>query len=450
MSPSSSREPEGPHEPSSARASLAWIVLAHTIGGIAIGALEAARLGGASLAMVLVPLFAATGVIAGAIIAGITRLVSDRGSWLVAFALAAPSLLVMVPVSRTLFQGAYAQTLPMAGVLPFALPLVLWLAIAVVIAGGRRLMRATDLTTRSIALLGCAGALGAIVWAERHVLKTGYPHAHIAATLAIVVLAGCAVRVAWPGRISPIIAAVIAALSLGTAIAATLEGLSSARDRQVVVDRGDQGYDLVRLVRMLRDADGDGSSPLLGRIDCDDHDPRRYGGAVDIVGDGIDQDCNGADATPPPAPPAPPPPADLASWRAAQPVKDLLARTKTMNVLFITVDALRFDMLAPGTVDRAEFPNLVRLLDESVWFTRAIAPAAGTDVSLGTILTGRVDPFQEIEWTLPEAMQNLGRRTASALPAEVDRYVGETLLRRGIDKARTVHTDWSPTTWAIT
>ncbi|MGE0397539.1 MAG: sulfatase-like hydrolase/transferase [Kofleriaceae bacterium] len=420
--------------------SLPWIVLAHTIGGTAIGAMEAARLGGSSLAMVLIPLFAAFGTIIGAIVAGITRVVRERGPWLTAFTLAAPSLVVMVPVSRTLFQGAYAQTLPMASLLPYVLPLVVWVAVAVAIAGGRRLLRATDLTTRSIAILGCAGALGAIVWAERNVLKSGYPDAHVAATLAVIVLAGCTLRVAWRGRVSPYVAAVAAALSLGTATAASIEGLQSPRDRQVLVAIGDQGKDLVRLVRALRDADGDGSSVLLGGGDCDDGDSRRHPGAIDVPADGIDQDCDGADAAPLAAETTPG--EDLAVWRATPEVQELLARTKKMNVLLVTVDALRFDVLAPGTPDRAEFPNLVKLLDDSVWFVRAIAPAAGTDISLGTMLTGRIDPFQTIEWTLPEALRNVGRKTTSALPKEVERYVGETMLRRGIDRPKTVHTDW--------
>ena len=39
-------------------------------------------------------------------------------------------------------------------------------------------------------------------------------------------------------------------------------------------------------------------------------------------------------------------------------------------------------------------------------------------------------------------MRATGRRTSSALPVEVNRYVGETLLTRGIDRAKPVYTDW--------
>ncbi|MCB9689325.1 MAG: VCBS repeat-containing protein [Alphaproteobacteria bacterium] len=45
------------------------------------------------------------------------------------------------------------------------------------------------------------------------------------------------------------------------------------------------------------DRDGDGFEPPA---DCDDDDPSRSPGAVDVPGDGVDQDCDGADATEPP------------------------------------------------------------------------------------------------------------------------------------------------------
>jgi hypothetical protein len=44
--------------------------------------------------------------------------------------------------------------------------------------------------------------------------------------------------------------------------------------------------------RLRRDADGDG---FPRAVDCDDTDPRRHPGADDAPGDGVDQDCSGAD-----------------------------------------------------------------------------------------------------------------------------------------------------------
>ena len=425
-----------------ARVPTAWILVAHTLGASAIGALDAARLGSASLAMVLVPLFAVTGLVAGLAVAGTERLAIGRPWWLAALIRGAPSLLVLVPVASTLFEGAFAQTLPLASLLPYLLPLAGWLLISLVIAGGSRFVRAGDPTTRAIAVLACAGAIGAIVWAERHLLGTGYPGAHVGATLAVLVIAGVGVRALGQFRVSALVAAGLAAAAIGTAAATLVHGLARANERIVLDTYGDQGRDMARLWRKIFDRDGDGTSPVLGGGDCDDGDAARYPGAADSPGDGIDQDCDGRDANPQP-PAAPRPKAvDLASWRESAPVAATLARTKGMNVLLITVDALRFDMLAPDAADRAEFPELTKLLDESVFFTRAFSPAAGTDISLGTLLTGRHDPYQTIDTTLPEALQSIGLRTYSALPVEVTRYVGEVLPGRGMDRPRPVYTDW--------
>jgi len=428
--------------PSSPRTSLAWLIVAHTLAAAALGAVEALRLGSARLALVLVPLFAAVGLAAG-VACAIAEWVAQRPAlerygWASALVIAMPSLVVTVPMCETLFDGAYARTLPGASLLPILGPVSLWLGLALAVALGRRLA-AGDLVSRAVPILACAGVAGAVMMVRRK-LGSGYLEAQLGVTLALIVVAGVIARQARRARPSPYIAVAVAALVLGSVSAAMTQGLSLERDRRLVMAMGGQSRDLVGLGRDLFDRDGDGTSPMLGGGDCDDGDASINPGANDLAGDGIDQDCDGGDALVKAAPVVARA-TDAVAYRWSLEPSVLLERTRGMNVLLITVDALRFDVLAPNAVDRDDFPRLVKLLDESVVFIRAISPASGTDVALGTLLTGRDDPFQPVELSLGEAMRGTGRMTTSAMPGEVLRHVGDVMLGRGFD-VKTVHTDW--------
>lgn len=395
-------------------------VVAHVLGAIALGALEAARLGGGALAMAIVPLFAMVGLVAalGISVFGKKPLVVSL-----------PSLLVTAPVAHTLFDGAYAQTLPGAAIAPYAIPVVAYLLTAGLVWIGSKI--GDDRMWRATALLVCASALGGVVWLGKHVLGRGYPDAHAGGTVAAIVLAGICAKLAWTGGAHRYVGAVLVAATLGSFAGALRYGLRSPYDRAKLDAIGDGGRDLVHIVRWPFDRDGDGASTVLGGGDCDDGDARIHPGAIDKPGDGIDQDCDGADAVAPP----PPPPVVVAPPKPSIP--------KDLPLILITVDALRADLLAEGAPHRSDFPNLASLLDQSVWFTRAIAPASSTDVSLSTLLTGRLDPYQAIDTTLLEALQATGRKTFVAMPGEVTRYVGDTLIGRGADKLVTVNTDWA-------
>jgi arylsulfatase A-like enzyme len=404
-------------------------LIAHAAGGVLLGAVEAVQLGSASLAWPLLAIFAATGIAAGLLVAG-AELLARRAGTGRALIRALPALAVAVPVGRTLFDGAYAATLPLASSMPLILPLAVWIGVALAIAGGDRLIARGRRAI--VAALLAAGAV-ALWWINRVVFRSGYLDAHAGVTIAEVVLAGAAIRVVArgpAGRIAQVATVVAVAVA---AVVACAAGLAAPGDRRALAVHGDDGRHLVRVWSMLADLDGDGVASVLGGGDCVESDPRVHPGAADVAGNGIDEDCDGRDAVP--APPAPPAPSasTLAEWRALPAVRAQLDRSRAMNVLVISIDALRADVLAEGAPGRDDFPRLTALLAGARWFTRAVAPAAGTDLCLGTLVTGRWDPYQGVATTLHEAARASGRRTTAIVPREVLRYAGETLIARGID-----------------
>lgn len=129
------------------------------------------------------------------------------------------------------------------------------------------------------------------------------------------------------------------------------------------------------ILRAATDRDHDGASPLYGGGDCDDHDKARYPEAVDVPGNGIDEDCSGAD-TPLPAP------------RVKEPAAPAAKKKRRLNVILVTVDTLRIDLGFMG-YPKPVSPNMDKLAQKSVVFERAYAMASYTGKSLGPLHAGK-------------------------------------------------------------
>lgn len=351
---------------------------------------------------------------------------------------AAVALLVLIPVGGTLFDGARASTLPGASSAPLWFPASGVLALGLAVAIGQRLLAGTRWLSPARARIVLATLVVAFVavteLANRRMYRTEYPDLHLLLIVSAVAGVSVALRIAAGDRLSLrgrrgwVIRGGLSALVVALVLITLHAGLGTEADRWVVATRGTHTRHLAAIARTLLDRDGDGYATVLGGDDCDDGDARRYPNARDVAGNGLDEDCDGADAVPIEAPR---PHERLAALRDSEAARALRARLEGANLLLISVDALRADIVADSSPDA--HPTISGLLARSRWFINAVAPSSGTDVSVSSLLTGRIDPFVPIERTLFEALHQEGRATHAVLPSEVLRWAPETLLTRGVD-----------------
>jgi choline-sulfatase len=189
---------------------------------------------------------------------------------------------------------------------------------------------------------------------------------------------------------------------------------------------------LLALGQKATDLDHDGYSRFFGGGDCDDRDPERNPSATDWPDDGIDQDCDGKDASTeslrsPPYHPVP----------AAVPAD--------LKILFLTVDTLRADHLGCYGYRRPTSPVLDKLAKESVLFENGWAHAPSTRYSMPAIATGRwpsaIKWDESIWWpridpsvrTVAESLKDLGYTTGALYAYLYFKLADRRGFERGMD-----------------
>ena len=112
-------------------------------------------------------------------------------------------------------------------------------------------------------------------------------------------------------------------------------------------------------------------------------------------------------------------------------MRSFARRAAHMNVLLVVVDALRADSFDPTAENTRAFPAFFNLRRRARWFTRAFSPAAGTDLSMTGVLTGKANPMTGSDLTLSEILTAAGYRCHAVIPQEVLRFISPTMLTRG-------------------
>lgn len=158
------------------------------------------------------------------------------------------------------------------------------------------------------------------------------------------------------------------------------------------------------------DGDDDGDlPPWLGGGDCDDGDPRISIAAVEVLDNGIDDNCwagerTSADERKPPVVDGPRPP-----------------------IVLVTIDTVRPDRLELYGAARPTMPALASLADRGALFERAYAPANHTFYAMTAMLAGQATermlvpvpgdlPGMRYTRWLPQRLRDLGYHVVAIAP----------------------------------
>jgi|GEM_PF-1720552 len=128
---------------------------------------------------------------------------------------------------------------------------------------------------------------------------------------------------------------------------------------------------VLRRLESFGDSDGDGVSRWFAGGDCDDTNPDIRPGVYDAPDDGIDQNCTGSDLR-------------LSEPVLPPPQRGSVSERKDWNVILLTIDALRADMI------KQEMPRLAALARQGQVFSRAYSHGAATYWTMASLQTSKM------------------------------------------------------------
>ncbi|MBI2895118.1 MAG: sulfatase-like hydrolase/transferase [Deltaproteobacteria bacterium] len=228
----------------------------------------------------------------------------------------------------------------------------------------------------------------------------------------VLLLVPLAVRLS---RRFPRVIVALACAALGAAPATVLGYGARPRAADAIERRAPLARALLAAGRRALDLDGDGYAGLLGGGDCNDRSASISPGRDDLPGNGVDEDCSGADL---PRRPRPLPASPRA--RAAAPT------ARDLSIILITVDTLRADLGFAG-YPKPISPHMDRMAARSVVYERAYAISSYTGKALPPMLIGRFPSechrdqqhftrYFEQNTFLAETLEEAGFHTGAVLP----------------------------------